>query len=52
MKGRHLASSSSHVSDLEQRQSASRKEKAKRDFLSGLQIKVVAGSFLYSLLSP
>lgn len=34
------------VSELEHHQAASRREKANRDFLSGLQIKVAVGNLL------
>lgn len=51
-KGKCLTLSSSHVSELKHLQSASKGEKARRDFLSGLQIKVAVGSFLCCLFFP
>lgn len=51
-KGKCLTLCSSHVSELEHLQSANKEEKARRDFLPGLQIKVAAGSFLCCLSLP
>lgn len=51
-KGKCLTLSSSHASELEHLQLASKGEKARRDFLSGLQIKVSVGSFLCCFSSP
>lgn len=51
-KGKCLNLCCSHVSELEHLQSANKEEKARRDFLSGLQIKVTAGSFLCCLSLP
>lgn len=51
-KGKCLNLCCSHVSELEHLQSANKEERARRDFLSGLQIKVTAGSFLCCLSLP
>lgn len=51
-RGECLTLCSSHLSELEHLQSANKEEKARRDFLPGLQIKVAAGSFLCCLCLP
>lgn len=51
-KGKCLNLCSSHVSELQHLQSANKEKKARRDFLSGLQMKVAAGSFLCCLSLP
>lgn len=51
-KGKCLTLCSSHMSELEHLQSANKEEKARRDFLPGLQIRVAAGSFLWCLSLP